>query len=177
VLVVLLGCCELVGRAVCGDLGSGGGAGLSQLPPKEAHESREEEGREERMKTLLIRLEMVDAGTYHKAFDWLKNVVWDLIKSDPERYFLDQDPYPLRDALLQAVLQDAMRSKKLYLSVTQTTPGPHGEEYRASICYRRIYVEGEVRIFGEDPWPRLAERNGKTPTEATLAAYLEAVEP
>jgi hypothetical protein len=49
VLFLLLAGGELVGRALCADLGAGGGAGLPFLQAKEANASREEEGRAEGM--------------------------------------------------------------------------------------------------------------------------------
>lgn len=79
-------------------------------------------------------------------------------------------------AWLQWCLQEAIRGKKLFFTVAQTTPGPRGEEYRVTIRYRRIYADGEARIFGEDPWPEIAICDGKTPVAALMAAYIAALE-
>ncbi|MCK9571313.1 hypothetical protein M0R72_20360, partial [Candidatus Pacearchaeota archaeon] len=82
------------------------------------------------MKSMLARLEKADPETYQKAFDWLKNVAWSLIKLDPEGYFLFPGPYPLRDALLQAVLQDAITSHGWLWTLSAEDKGhPTGAPY------------------------------------------------
>lgn len=69
------------------------------------------------MRELLIRLREIDPTTYERSFSWIKNAVWDAIKDNPEEYFLSDDPYPLRDALLQFVLQEAAKLNKWDYSV------------------------------------------------------------
>jgi hypothetical protein len=63
------------------------------------------------MKELLEKLKSLDSTAYESAFNWLKSVAWILISDKPEGYFLEDGPYPLRDALLQACLQDTVSGK------------------------------------------------------------------
>lgn len=130
--------------------------------------------------SLLARLRKADLGAYKQ----IEKAIWAKEMAEELEYECDEWghrcklslPDCYEEAVLQAILQDAIRTRKRYFSMTQTTPGPRGEQYRASIRYRRNYVEGEVRLFGEDPWPQLAECNGNSPAETLLRAYLAALD-
>lgn len=80
-----------------------------------------------------------------------------------------------RSQLLLCLL-DAMERKKFFPAITRITLGPRGERYRCTIQYQRIYVEGENREFGEDPWPEPGAAHGIDATEAVLRAYLKAID-
>jgi hypothetical protein len=113
------------------------------------------------MKELLQRLEKADPDTYQRAFVWLKNVAYILIQSDPEKYFLENGLYPLRDALLQVVLQDAIRARKwcYWIGKTELTTFAH-------IDRRGAASKG----------PDSIERRADNEPEALLLAYLAAAE-
>jgi len=106
------------------------------------------------MKDSLTRLQKCDPATYDRVFNWLKNIVWDLIKEDPERYFLERGPYPLRDAILQACLQEAIAANKWFFYIQWDTH--YG--WLASINEAEEPCEGD------------------TPAAALLAAYVAAKE-
>ncbi len=79
-----------------------------------------------------------------------------------------------RSQLLLCLL-NTMERRKLFPSITRIAQGSSGERYRCTIRYQRIYVEGEVREFGEDPWPQLGMAQDIGVTEAVLQAYVDAI--
>lgn len=108
------------------------------------------------MNKLLDRLKQVDPTTYKRAFDWLQNVVWELIKDNPEGYFLEDGPYPLRDALLQACLQEAICGKEGWTWQIQN------------------YLDFHIAYVVGNGIEKKAQ--AKSPSEAILRAYIAACE-
>jgi len=115
------------------------------------------------MEESLSRLAKADPETYQRAFDWLKNVAWGIIESDPEKYFLEPGPYPLRDAILQAVLQDAIAARGYMFSVSHIWPKEALPAYRWKA---RIFVDPD----------NIIETRADSPAATLLAAYLSAIE-
>ena len=113
------------------------------------------------MKDMLDRLKGADPDTYQRAFGWLKNVAWGRIKLDPEGYFLFPGQYPLRDALLQGVLQEAITSRGWQCVILSCTD------------HSRAAINGAERGWGMRD--KISEQEGDTPAHALLAAYLEAI--
>jgi hypothetical protein len=106
----------------------------------------------------LTRLKELDPYTYGNAFNWLRNTAWAMIRDDPEKYFLCPDSYPLRDALLQYCLQEAIAAREW----TYTLMGRLlDERYLSRIddVNENFYVE-----------------YGDSPAAASLAVYIAALE-
>lgn len=116
------------------------------------------------MKAMLDRLKGADPDTYQRAFGWLKNVAWILIQDAPEKYFLDDGPYPLRDALLQGVLQEAIqahRSADFLNDWFWKIEYLDCDIYEATVYRRTGYISKERH---------------DSPVAALLTAYLSAIE-
>lgn len=111
------------------------------------------------MKDSLRMLKEVDPETYEKAFGWFRQC--SQLRVYTEENFLCNEAYPLRDALLQHVLQEAMSKWDWYLDRTQVFEGP----YRCSIY--QVGPPRELIAFN---------CHGKTAVEAMLNARLQALD-
>lgn len=109
----------------------------------------------------LLRLKELDPATHSNAYNWLRNTAWNMIRDNPEKYFLCPEPYPLRDAMLQHCLQESIAARHWCGFIAFPETGPFAE----------IHLKCAKSTNDE-----IVSRHRDTPAAALLAAYIAALE-